>query len=71
MYLIFENKNEADTRNMVEAAKRGHDMIRTRKVWHVIKEYEDGRIALDVLDGEGLTSSELSQCVDELPINPT
>lgn len=66
MYLIFNNINEADTRNITEAVKRGHDMISTNRVWSMI-ELEDGRVALDVQDGEGLTDSELEMCVDELP----
>lgn len=66
MYLIFANKNEADTRNITEAVKRGNDMISTNRVWSMI-ELEDGRVALDVQDGEGLTDSELEMCVDELP----
>ena len=66
MYLIFTNKNEADIRNIAEAVKRGCDMINTNRVWSMI-ELEDGRVALDVQDGEGLTDSELEMCVDELP----
>lgn len=66
MYLIFANKNEADVRNITEAVKRGHDMISTNRVWSMI-ELEDGSVALDVGDGEGLTDSELGMCVEELP----
>jgi len=66
MYLIFANKNEADIRNIAEAVKRGCDMVNTNRVWSMI-ELEDGRVALDVGDGEGLTDAELEMCIDELP----
>ena len=66
MYLIFANKNEADTRNITEAVKRGHGMISTNRVW-AMTELDDGRVALNVEDGEGLTDAELEMCVDELP----
>ena len=66
MYLIFLNKNEANIRNITEAVKRGCDMVNTNRVWSVAKEYEDGKIALNVEDGEGLTDDELSRCVNEL-----
>jgi len=66
MYLTFQNKNEADMRNIVEAVKRGNDMISTDRVWSMI-ELEDGRVALNVGDGEGLTDAELEMCVEELP----
>lgn len=65
MYLIFANKNEADLRNIAEAVKRGCDMVNTNRAWSMI-ELEDGRVALNVEDGEGLTDDELSRCVNEL-----
>jgi len=64
MYLILESI-EANNRNVAEAIRRNCDMVNTRKWWREI-ELEDGRVALDVEDGEGLTDAELETCVDEL-----
>jgi hypothetical protein len=68
MILLFNSKEERDTRNIVEAVKRGCDMITTKFWWSSIDEGDDSIFALDVKDGEGLTDAEIAQCVDQLPI---
>lgn len=68
MILLFNSKEERDTRNIVEAVKRGCDMITTKFWWSSIDEGDDSIFALDVKDGEGLTDAEIAQCVGQLPI---
>lgn len=65
MYLIFESEQLAKERMMVEAIRRGCDMATTRYWWSIAKKYEDGRVALNVGDGDGLTETELANCVDD------
>jgi hypothetical protein len=69
MILLFNSKEERDTRNIVEAVKRGCDMITTKFWWSNVDENEYPNVwGLYVKDGEGLTDAEIAQCVDELPI---
>ncbi len=64
MYLILD-KEKADERNRFEAFKR-NAFWKNAKAWSEVY-LEDGSIALDVGDGDGLTDEEKAQCVNELP----
>ena len=64
MYLILSPK-EAHERNRKEAMKRGCNWVNA-KFWQEIA-VENG-IALDVLDGEGLTKKELKECVESVTL---
>ena len=66
MYLIFTTYEEADTRNRKAIDDLGYPTGTTIKKWIEI-ETTDGRFALDVGNGEGLTDEEIAKCVDELP----
>jgi hypothetical protein len=68
MILIFNTKEERDIRNMIEAVKRGCDMVTTKMWWSNLEENEYPNVwGLLVGDGAGLTEDELAQCVNELP----
>lgn len=66
MYLIFETLQASEERNLIEAMRRGCDLKTTNRVWSISKKYENGRVALNVGDGEGLTEEELNNCVETL-----
>lgn len=68
MYLLFETYEEAELRNRFEALKRGCNGTTTKYWWAIAYEYEDGRVALDVGDGDGLSDDELNNIVEELII---
>lgn len=65
MILPFNTEKEAKERNMLEAVKRGCDMVTTKYWWSDPIEYES-KWYLDVGDGEGLTQDELEMCVEKL-----
>jgi hypothetical protein len=65
MYLILP-KAEAINRNSFEAFKRGCNPPTTQ--WWSFSDLNDGRIALNVLDGDGLSKHELEECVLEIEI---
>tara|TARA_R110000851_G_scaffold25923_1_gene74118 strand:+ start:871 stop:1071 length:201 start_codon:yes stop_codon:yes gene_type:complete len=62
MYLIFDNQQLAKERNLIEAMRRNCDLVKTKGVWTCIP-LKDGRFALKVGDGKGLSKDELAQCV--------
>lgn len=64
MYLIL-TITAAVKRNSKEATKRGWK-VPNAAIWNSYK--NETMCALDVLDGEGLTDVELSECVNDLPI---
>ena len=65
LYLILEPQ-AAYIRNVTEAIKRGCDLSTTSKWWSEVV-LEDGRVALKVQDGSGLSPEELAACVTKLP----
>lgn len=64
MYLILPTE-EAKERNALEALKRGCKHPTT--AWWSTSQINNNMAALHVMDGDGLTDSELEMCVDELP----
>jgi hypothetical protein len=65
MLLPFTTEQAAIERNMIEAIRRGCDMVNTRYWWPML-EYGDGW-ALAVGDGDGLSVDEQTRVVNELP----
>jgi hypothetical protein len=63
-YLPFDTEQAAQERNVIEAIRRGCDMVTTREWWPMV-EYGDGW-ALDVGDGDGLSEEELARTVETL-----
>jgi hypothetical protein len=66
MYLILE-KDAALKRNSEEVIKRGWKP--PVLYWWAMTELPDGRIAMNVKDGDGLTDAEMTECVDALTLN--
>ena len=64
MYLILPQA-EAEERNRY-AAFKSNMIWRDSKRWAETP-FVDGRIALNVDDGDGLTDEEIALCVNELP----
>lgn len=64
MYMIFENREDAETRNKFEAFKRGCQPP-TVYWWRMIH-LSDGRVALCVENGDGLSDAETLQCVESI-----
>lgn len=65
MYLIYDTYEEMDARNRKAIDDLGYPMGTTIKKWKEI-DLEDGRFALDVRSGEGLTEEELASCVESI-----
>ena len=65
MYLIFQNKQEAEERSLIEAMRQGCDLVKTRYYWS-IEESESGVFYCDVGNGETLSEDELAKCVNEI-----
>ncbi len=65
MLLPFDTEQAANERNIIEAIRRGCDMVTTRYWWPMV-EYSDGW-ALDVGDGEGLSEEELERVTYKSP----
>jgi hypothetical protein len=63
MLLPFDTEQAAIERNMIEAIRRGCDMVTTRYWWSMV-EHGDGW-ALVVGDGDGLSEEELSRVVTD------
>jgi hypothetical protein len=63
MLLPFTTEQAAQERNMIEAIRRGCDMVTTRYWWPMV-EHGDGW-ALAVGDGEGLSDEELTMVVTD------
>lgn len=66
MYLIFDTYQDAGARNRQAIIDRDWPPGTTQKRWVEIP-LSDGRVALDVGNGDGLSDAEISQCVNELP----
>jgi hypothetical protein len=64
MYLILE-KDAALKRNSEEVIKRGWKP--PVLYWWAMTELPDGRIAMNVKDGQDLSAEELAMCVSQLP----
>jgi hypothetical protein len=62
MYLIFKTKQEAKERSLIEAMRRGCDLVLSKYWWSEPVPFKDG-YATDVKDGKGLSKDELAQCV--------
>jgi len=67
MHLILPT-SEANARNSQEATKQGWN-VPNAKYWSGVLNEDGSLCALNVLDGNGLTESELADCVNELPID--
>ena len=65
LYLILEPQ-AAYIRNVTEAIKRNCNIETTSEWWSEVV-LEDGRVALKVQDGSGLSPEELASCVEFLP----
>jgi len=63
MLLPFDTEQAAIERNMIEAIRRGCDMVTTRYWWPMF-EHGDGW-ALAVGDGDGLSDEELTRVVTD------
>jgi hypothetical protein len=63
MLLPFDNEQAAQERNMIEAIRRGCDMVTTRYWWPMV-EHGQGW-ALAVGDGDGLSDEELTRVVTD------
>jgi hypothetical protein len=63
MILPFTTEQAAKERNMIEAIRRGCDMVTTRYWWPMV-EHGDGW-ALAVGDGDGLSDEELTRVVTD------
>jgi hypothetical protein len=61
-YLPFSTEQAARERNMIEAIRRGCDMVTTRYWWPMVAN-GDGW-ALAVGDGDGLSEEELERLTD-------
>jgi hypothetical protein len=63
-YLPFDTEQAARERNMIEAFRRGCDMV-TSQYWWPTVDGTDGKV-LNVGDGDGLSEEELERCVIEI-----
>jgi hypothetical protein len=70
-YLPFDTEQAAQERNMIEAIRRGCDMVTSRYWWPTVDGTE-GKV-LNVGDGDGLSEEELARTVANLhtPENET
>ena len=71
MYLIFDTHEEMETRNAkgvtgTDPEDLGWSEGTTKYRWADI-ELDNGKWALNVGNGEGLTEEELANCVTQLP----
>ena len=66
MFLIFDTHELGEVRNRQAITDLGWTQGTTTMRW-AYTDLEDGRYALDVEDGDGLTEEELAQCVNVLP----
>jgi hypothetical protein len=63
-YLRYTTEQQAVERNIVEAIRRGCDMVTTRYWWPMVQDGTD--YLLNVGDGDGLTADELARMEDEI-----
>jgi hypothetical protein len=66
-YLPFDTEQAARERNMIEAIRRGCDMVTSRYWWPTVSG-TDGKV-LDVGDGDGLSEEELERLTNEIENN--
>jgi len=67
MYLQFKTKQEAEERSLIEAMRRGCDLVTSKYWWTTPIPFEDIYV-IDVEDGNGLTEDELARCIEDLII---
>jgi hypothetical protein len=63
-YLRYTTEQQAVERNIVEAIRRGCDMVTTRYWWPMVQDGTD--YLLNVGDGDGLTADELARIENEI-----
>jgi hypothetical protein len=63
-YLRYTTEQQAQERSMVEAFRRGCDMVSTKYWWPMLQDGTD--YLLNVGDGNGLSIDELARMEDEI-----